>query len=138
MKNKKTIEIVSCHAEGEVGNVIIEGVEIPPGNTIWEQSRWIHEDQSLRQFVLNEPRGGVFKHINLLVPPKNPKAVQGFIVMEPEHTPPMSGSNSICVSTVILNKGIVPMQEPITEFIQKLLVGLFQLKPTAKMVKQRV
>ena len=117
MKNKKNIEIVSCHAEGEVGNVIIGGVEIPPGNTIWEQSRWIHEDQSLRQFVLNEPRGGVFKHINLLVPPKNPKAVQGFIVMEPEHTPPMSGSNSICVSTVILNNGIIPMKEPITEFI---------------------
>ena len=128
MKNKKTIEIVSCHAEGEVGNVIIEGVEIPPGNTIWEQSRWIHEDQLLRQFVLNEPRGGVFKHINLLVPPKNPKAVQGFIVMEPEHTPPMSGSNSICVSTVILNKGIVPMQEPITEFILEAPGGLVPIK----------
>ena len=128
MKNKKTIEIVSCHAEGEVGNVIIEGVEIPPGNTIWEQSRWIHEDQSLRQFVLNEPRGGVFKHINLLVPPKNPKAVQGFIVMEPEHTPPMSGSNSICVSTVILNKGMVPMQEPITEFILEAPGGLVPIK----------
>ena len=128
MKNKKTIEIVSCHAEGEVGNVIIGGVEIPSGNTIWEQSRWIHEDQSLRQFVLNEPRGGVFKHINLLVPPKNPKAVQGFIVMEPEHTPPMSGSNSICVSTVILNKGIVPMQEPITEFILEAPGGLVPIK----------
>ena len=128
MKNKKTIEIVSCHAEGEVGNVIIGGVEIPPGNTIWDQSRWIHEDQSLRQFVLNEPRGGVFKHINLLVPPKNPKAVQGFIVMEPEHTPPMSGSNSICVSTVILNKGIVPMQEPITEFILEAPGGLVPIK----------
>ena len=128
MKNKKTIEIVSCHAEGEVGNVIIEGVEIPPGNTIWEQSRWIHEDQLLRQFVLNEPRGGVFKHINLLVPAKNPKAVQGFIVMEPEHTPPMSGSNSICVSTVILNKGMVPMQEPITEFILEAPGGLVPIK----------
>jgi proline racemase len=77
---------------------------------------------------LNEPRGGVFKHINLLVPPKNPKAVQGFIVMEPEHTPPMSGSNSICVSTVILNKGIVPMQEPITEFILEAPGGLVPIK----------
>ena len=27
MKSKKTIQIVSCHAEGEVGNVIIGGVE---------------------------------------------------------------------------------------------------------------
>ena len=127
MKNKKTIEIVSCHAEGEVGNVIIEGVEIPPGNTIWEQSRWIHEDQLLRQFVLNEPRGGVFKHINLLVPAKNPKAVQGFIVMEPEHTPPMSGSNSICVSTVLLDTGMIEMKEPITEFVLEAPGGSHEL-----------
>jgi len=128
MKTKRSIEIVSCHAEGEVGNVIIGGVEVPPGNTLWEQARWIHEDQSLRQFVLNEPRGGVFKHVNLLVPSKSSKAVQGFIVMEPEHTPPMSGSNSICVSTVLLNMGIVPMNEPTTEFILEAPGGLVPIK----------
>ena len=128
MKNNKTIQIVSCHAEGEVGNVIVSGVEMPPGKTLWEQARWIHEDQSLRQFVLNEPRGGVFKHVNLLVPAQNPEAVQGFIVMEPEHTPPMSGSNSICVSTVLLNTGIIPINEPITEFILEAPGGLVPIK----------
>ena len=128
MKNNKLIQIVSCHAEGEVGNVIIAGVELPPGESLWEQARWIHQDQTLRQFVLNEPRGGVFKHVNLLVPPINPKAIQGFIVMEPEHTPPMSGSNSICVSTVLLNTGIVPIQEPITEFILEAPGGLVPVK----------
>ena len=128
MKNNKLIQIVSCHAEGEVGNVIIAGVELPPGESLWEQARWIHQDQALRQFVLNEPRGGVFKHVNLLVPAINPKAIQGFIVMEPEHTPPMSGSNSICVSTVLLNTGIVPIQEPITEFILEAPGGLVPVK----------
>ena len=57
---------MSCHAEGEVGNVIVGGVAPPPGDSIWEQSRWIDNDQALRRFVLNEPRGGVFKHVNLL------------------------------------------------------------------------
>jgi trans-L-3-hydroxyproline dehydratase len=128
MNNNKIIQIVSCHAEGEVGNVIVEGVDVPPGKTLWEQARWIHEDQSLRQFVLNEPRGGVFKHINLLVPAKNPLASQGFIVMEPEHTPPMSGSNSICVSTVLLNTGIIPIKEPVTEFILEAPGGLVPIK----------
>ena len=128
MKNNKLIQIVSCHAEGEVGNVIIAGVELPPGESLWEQARWIHQDQALRQFVLNEPRGGVFKHVNLLVPAINPKAIQGFIVMEPEHTPPMSGSNSICVSTVLLNTGIVSIQEPITEFILEAPGGLVPVK----------
>ena len=90
MKSIKTIHVVSAHAEGEVGDVIIEGVEPPPGKTLWEQSRWIAKDQVLRNFMLNEPRGGVFRHVNLLVPPKNPKAAAAFIIMEPEDTPPLS------------------------------------------------
>ena len=128
MKSSKLIHIVSCHAEGEVGNVIVGGVSPPIGESLWEQARWIDQDQKLRQFVLNEPRGGVFKHVNLLVPAKNKKAIQGFIVMEPEHTPPMSGSNSICVSTVMLDTGLIQMQEPITEFILEAPGGLVPVK----------
>ena len=128
MKSNELIQIVSCHAEGEVGNVIVEGVTPPPGENLWEQASWIHQDQRLRQYVLNEPRGGVFKHVNLLVPAQNPKAIKGFIIMEPEHTPPMSGSNSICVATVLLNTGIVEMQEPVTEFILEAPGGLVPIK----------
>jgi len=128
MNSNKLIHIVSCHAEGEVGNVIVGGVAAPKGDSLWEMARWIDQDQKLRQFVLNEPRGGVFKHVNLLVPAQNPKAQQGFIVMEPEHTPPMSGSNSICVSTVLLDTGLIEMKEPITEFILEAPGGLVPVK----------
>jgi trans-L-3-hydroxyproline dehydratase len=38
----------------------------------------------------------------------------GFIIMMPEDTPPMSGSNSICVATGLLDADILPMQEPET------------------------
>ena len=128
MKSTKIIHIVSCHAEGEVGNVIVGGVAPPPGETLWEQSRWIAQDQTLRNFVLNEPRGGVFKHINLLVPSKNEQAIYGFIIMEPEHTPPMSGSNSICVATVLLDTGMVEMEEPETHFYLEAPGGLVKAK----------
>ena len=111
MLGTNPIHIVQCHACGEVGDVIVEGVAPPPGETLWEQSRWIARDQTLRNFVLNEPRGGVHKHVNLLVPPKHPEADAGFIIMEPADTPPMSGSNSMCVATVLLETGRVPMQE---------------------------
>jgi len=120
--------MVSCHAEGEVGNVIVGGVPVPPGDNLWDQSRWIESDATLRQFVLNEPRGGVFKHINLLVPAKHAQAKYGFIIMEPEHTPPMSGSNSICVSTVLLDTGLIEMQEPVTEFNLEAPGGLISVK----------
>ena len=128
MRAAKLIHIVDCHAEGEVGNVIVGGVIPPPGDTLWEQSRWISQDQTLRQFLLNEPRGGVFKHMNLLVPPQHPDAVYGFIIMEPEHTPPMSGSNTICVATVLLDTGLIEMQEPETTFFLEAPAGLVQVR----------
>jgi proline racemase len=128
MRSTKVVHIVSCHAEGEVGNVIVGGVTPPPGDSVWEQFRWIEDDQTLRQFVLNEPRGGVFKHVNLLVPPKNKTAAFGFIIMEPEHTPPMSGSNSICVATVLLDSGLIQMREPETTFLLEAPAGLVPVK----------
>jgi len=128
MRSSKTIHVISCHAEGEVGDVIVGGVAPPPGETIWDQRSHIAEDQTLRNFVLNEPRGGVFRHVNLLVPPKNPDADAAFIIMEPEDTPPMSGSNSICVSTVLLDGGIVPMTEPVTELLLEAPGGLVHVR----------
>ncbi len=132
MRSSQVIHVVSCHAEGEVGDVIVGGVAPPPGDTIWEQSRWIARDQHLRKMMLNEPRGGVFRHINLLVPPKHPKAQIGWIIMEPEDTPPMSGSNSICVSTVLLETGIIPMEEPETKMILEPPGGLIEVVASCK------
>ncbi len=128
MRSSKTIHVVSCHAEGEVGDVIVGGVAPPPGETLWQQSRFIARDRTLRNFVLNEPRGGVFRHVNLLVPPKHPDAQMGWIIMEPEDTPPMSGSNAICVATVLLDTGIVAMQEPLTEMVLEAPGGLVRIE----------
>jgi len=128
MRSTKTIHVVSCHAEGEVGDVIVGGVAPPPGDTLWEQRNWIETDGTLRNFVLNEPRGGVFRHVNLLVPPKHPEAQMGFIIMEPEDTPPMSGSNSICVSTVLLDSGVIAMQEPETLLTLEAPGGLVRVR----------
>jgi len=120
------VHVVGCHAEGEVGDVIVGGVMPPPGDTLWEQSRFIERDNVLRNFVLNEPRGGVFRHVNLLVPAKDPRAQMGFIIMEPADVPPMSGSNSLCVATVLLDSGIVPMVEPITRLVLEAPGGVIE------------
>lgn len=128
MRTGRVIHIVGCHAGGEVGDVIVGGVMPPPGDTLWDQRSWIARDGALRDFVLNEPRGGVFRHVNLLVPPKDPRADMGFIIMEPLHTPPMSGSNSICVSTVLLETGIIPMVEPVTHLTLEAPGGLVAVR----------
>ncbi|SLN37478.1 Proline racemase [Roseovarius litorisediminis] len=132
MRSSKTVHVISAHAEGEVGDVIVGGVAPPPGDTLWEQRSFISKDQTLRNFVLNEPRGGVFRHVNLLVPPKHPEADMGFIIMEPEFDPPMSGSNSICVATVLLDGGIIPMTEPETQLTLEAPGGLVRVRATCR------
>ena len=112
--------------------MIVGGVAPPPGETLWEQSRFIARDETLRNFLLNEPRGGVFRHANLLVPPKNRQAQMGFIIMEPEDTPPMSGSNSLCVATVLLETGILPMSEPETKLTLEAPGGLVEATATCR------
>ena len=132
MRSRQVIHVVSAHAEGEVGDVIVGGVAPPPGETVWDQSRWIARDGTLRDFMLNEPRGGVFRHVNLLVPPKHPEADAAFIIMEPEDTPPMSGSNSICVATVLLETGLVPMEEPETRLVLEAPGGLVRVRAACR------
>ncbi|PPR49275.1 MAG: Trans-3-hydroxy-L-proline dehydratase [Alphaproteobacteria bacterium MarineAlpha5_Bin5] len=126
------LKLYNAHCCGEVGDVIVAGNVNLKGKTILEQSKFLFEDKKLRNFLLNEPRGGVFKHFNLLVPPKDKKAKAGFIIMEPEDNPPMSGSNSMCVATVLLEKGIIKMTEPTTEFFLEAPGGIISIKAYIK------
>ncbi|MEM1070078.1 MAG: proline racemase family protein, partial [Planctomycetota bacterium] len=50
MRTSRTIQVVSCHAEGEVGDVIVGGVSPPPGETLWDQRCFIEQDDRLRRF----------------------------------------------------------------------------------------
>ena len=126
------IEIYNTHCCGEIGDVIVAGDIKLEGETIFEQSKYLFENKKLRNFVLNEPRGGVFKHCNLIVNPKNKEALAGFIIMEPEDNPPMSGSNSICVATVLLEKNLIKSNEPYTNFTLETPGGLIAIKAEVK------
>ncbi|MDH3475602.1 MAG: proline racemase family protein [Rhodospirillales bacterium] len=129
MKSSRTIHVVGAHAEGEVGRVIVGGVLPPPGATVKAQRDWLQrEGDGLRRLLIREPRGGVFTHYNLVVPAKDPAAQAGFIVMEPMDYPPMSGSNSICVATVLLETGMLAMTEPETELILETPGGLVTIR----------
>ena len=123
----QNIEIYNAHCCGEIGEVIVAGDIKLEGKTILEQSKFLLQDNKFRNFLLNEPRGGVFKHYNLIVPPQDEKAEAGFIIMEPEDNPLMSGSNSICVATVLLERNIVKLSEPITEFFLEAPGGLVKI-----------
>ncbi len=115
MKAKRTISVVGCHAEGEIGDVIVGGVLPPAGATVFEKMQVMQrEHDAVRRLLLCEPRGSVCRHVNLLIPPVTPGCATGVIIMEPTEYVPSSGSNLICVATVLLETGMVPMQEPET------------------------
>ena len=111
----RLITVVGCHAEGEVGDVITGGVLPPPGATMMEKKLAFERDfDHIRRVLIQEPRGSVARHVNLIVPSTRADCAAGAIIMEPTEYPPMSGSNSICITTVLLETGMVPMQEPET------------------------
>ncbi len=115
MRARRVISVVGCHAEGEIGDVIVGGVLPPAGATLYEQMECMRRDHDdVRRLLLCEPRGSVARHVNLLVPAVRADCQVGAIIMEPTEYVPSSGSNLICIATVLLETGIVPMQEPET------------------------
>lgn len=117
MRTRRSIHVVGCHAEGEVGDVIIGGVMPPTGATMMERMIAMERDHDdVRRLLICEPRGSVARHVNLITPPLNPDCVAGAVIMEPTEYVPMSGSNTICIATVLLETGMVPMTEPVTRF----------------------
>ncbi len=112
MRWSKTLQMVEAHAEGEVGRVVTGGQPLIPGKTLAEKFRYLNSDQdTLRKSLVLEPRSSPAGSVNLLFPPDNPENHAGFIVLQPDQAHAMSGSNAICVTTVLLETGMVNMKE---------------------------
>src|SRR4051812_30047983 len=132
MRTSRTLTVVGCHAGGEVGNVVVGGVLPPPGDTVFEQMQALARDDSLRRLLLREPRGSVAVHANLIVPPTRDDCAAGYIIMEPTEYPAMSGSNTICVATVLLEAGMVEMHEPETTVRLEAPAGVVEVTARCK------
>ena len=133
MRAARTITVVGCHAGGEIGNVVVGGVLPPPGDTVFAQMQHLRDhDDGLRKLLLQEPRGSVACHANLLVPSSRDDCDAGFIIMEPTEYPPMSGSNTICTATVLLETGMVEMREPETVLRLEAPGGVVEVRATCR------
>jgi proline racemase len=123
------LQAVDAHACGEPGRVIVGGVLDVPGATMFEKMRHLraHAD-GLRKLMLREPRGYPAANCNLILPPTHPDADAGFVIMEQTEYPGMSGTNTICVTTVLLETGMVPMREPVTELTLETPAGLVRVR----------
>ncbi|MDR5773802.1 MULTISPECIES: proline racemase family protein [unclassified Caballeronia] len=129
MRWSRTLTVVNCHAEGEVGNVVTGGVFDVPGATMFDKMMHLEEVRDdLRRICIFEPRGSANQSVNFLLPPTDPRAQMGYVIAESTEYPAMSGSNTICVATVLLETGILPMTEPVTELVLEAPAGLIHVR----------
>ena len=133
MQWKKTITMVEAHAEGEVGRIVTSGVNDIPGDTMLEKMNYINQvDDSLRRFLVFEPRGYAQMSTNLIFDPINKDADIGFLILQGDKAHAMSGSNSICLVTVLLETGRIEMKEPETTVILDTPAGIVRATASCK------
>ncbi len=129
MRFKRVLSVVDCHAEGESGKVIVGGVGQVPGQTMFDKKIYLEEHMDdIRKIVLFEPRGAVWHNANIVLPSNNKDAQMGYVILETTEYPAMSGSNTMCVATVLLETGIIPMHEPISELKLESPAGLISVR----------
>jgi len=129
MKISRMIQAIDAHACGEPGRVIVGGVLDAPGASMYEKMCYFRDHADwLRKVMLREPRGYPASCCNLILPPTHPEADAGYIIMEQVEYPGMSGTNTICVATVLLETGMLPMREPVTELTLESPAGLVRIR----------
>jgi proline racemase len=129
MRLARMIQSVDAHACGEPGRVIVGGVLDVPGRTMFDKMQHLRDHaDGLRRLMLREPRGYPAANCNLILPATHPEAVAGYVIMEQTEYPGMSGTNTICVTTVLLETGMVAMQEPVTELALESPAGVIRVR----------
>jgi proline racemase len=131
MRLARMLQAVDLHAAGEPGRVVVGGVLDVPGATMLEKAHHLeHHGDELRRLLLREPRGYPALCANVILTPTNPDADAGYVIMEHVEYPGMSGTNTICVATALLETGMLPMTEPLTEITLEAPAGLIRIRAT--------
>lgn len=120
---------VDTHCGGSPSRVVVGGLPPIPGKSMFEKKQYLEQKADhFRQFLVYEPRGSPIMMGTILFPPSDPAAAFGYVIFEQTEYPPMSGHNTVCLATALLETGRVPMQEPITEFKLESPAGLVSIR----------
>lgn len=124
-----TLRLMDTHAGGDVSRIVLGGIDRLPGDSVRQQMEYLRDDaDGLRKLLLGEPYGIPEMSVDLLVPPSDPKAAVGYIIMEVMGYPIYSGSNTICTATAVLESGLLPKQEGSQTFMMEAPAGLVRIE----------
>ncbi|MDA7987483.1 MAG: proline racemase family protein [Alphaproteobacteria bacterium] len=132
-QQNQPLELLLAHGEGEIGRVLVSGFPRIPGSTPAERLEWLNSNNTpLKRFLSLEPRGYAQMSTNIIAPPLNPDADAAFFVMQGERVYAMSGSNTICVATALLEAGHIKIQEGETKLLLETAVGIIPVTANTK------
>ena len=131
MRWSQVLNVVDVHCGGENARVVTGGIGDVPGETMFDKRAYLTEQRDdLRLRLLQEPRGGVIHSADFVLPSRHPEAQLGYVIAESTEYPVMSGSNTICVTTALLETGMLPMIEPVTHLVLESAAGLIRVECT--------
>ena len=114
----RSFQVIDTHCEGEPARIVVGGMPSVPGETMFDKRNYMMEHMDdLRTMLITEPRGYPCQNADVILPPTLPGAAYGFVILEQNKIyPAMSGHNTICTATALLETGMIPMVEPVTKF----------------------
>ncbi|MGE5617708.1 MAG: 4-hydroxyproline epimerase [Sphingomonadaceae bacterium] len=125
MRFKRFFTAVDSHTVGEPARIIVGGIPFIPGDTMFEKKRYIEEQRDdLRQLLMYEPRGHSAMSGAIITQPTTPGADVGLVFIEVSGCLPMCGHDTIAACTVLLETGMVPAREPVTELVLDTPAGI--------------
>ena len=111
----RSVQTVESHTEGMPTRVVISGVgEIPGDSAFAKRAYFMEHMDHLREWLMFEPRGHSAMSGAILQKSTRPDADVGVVYIEVSGCLPMCGHGTIGVATVLVEKKMVPVIEPIT------------------------
>ncbi|MGC0367511.1 proline racemase [Rhodococcus sp. 27YEA15] len=115
MRSNRVFHAVDSHTEGMPTRVVTGGVGTIPGATMFDRRRYFIENlDHIRKLLMNEPRGHSAMSGAILQPPTRPDADYGVLYIEVSGCLPMCGHGTMGVATVLVETGMVEVNEPVT------------------------
>jgi proline racemase len=129
MRAKRVFSAVDSHTEGMPTRVITSGVGVLPGETMLERKLRFEQDQDgIRRLLMHEPRGHAAMSGAILQPPCREDADWGVVFIEVSGCLPMCGHGTIGVATVLVETGMVAVNEPETVVRLDVPAGLVEAR----------
>ena len=111
----RKVRTVESHTEGMPTRVVIDGIGEIPGNTMFEKRmNFMKSMDGIRQWLMFEPRGHSAMSGAILQKPTRSDADWGVVYIEVSGCLPMCGHGTIGVATVLVEKELVNVVEPVT------------------------